>query len=164
LNLSSEEVADAAFAGRVHDVGKLFIDERILNKSSVLTDDELSVIKTHPQLGVDVLRAIPDVDRVAQAVASHHESLDGSGYPYGMQGESIPLLGRILAVVDAYTDMISERSFAPAKTHEQALAELASLSGTRFDGMIVRLSPACSRWRKRLPPSKNCNRFDTALF
>ncbi|MFZ0478571.1 MAG: diguanylate cyclase [Terriglobales bacterium] len=139
LNLSSEEVADAAFAGRVHDVGKLFIDERILNKSSVLTDDELSVIKTHPQLGVDVLRAIPDVDRVAQAVASHHESLDGSGYPYGMQGESIPLLGRILAVVDAYTDMISERSFAPAKTHEQALAELASLSGTRFDGMIVRL-------------------------
>ncbi|MGA9527689.1 MAG: diguanylate cyclase [Terriglobales bacterium] len=139
LNLSPEEVADAAFAGRVHDVGKLFIEERILNKPGPLNEDETSVMRTHPQLGVDVLRAIPEIDRVAQAVASHHEALDGSGYPYGMQGESIPLLGRILAVVEAYTNMMSERAFAPAKTHEQALAELASLSGTRFDGMIVRL-------------------------
>ena len=120
-------------------MGKLFVDEGILNKSGALTDDELAVMKTHPQLGVDVLRAIPDIDRIAQAVASHHESLDGSGYPYGMQGESIPLLGRILAVVDAYTNMMSERSFAPAKTHDQAIAELEKLSGTRFDGMIVRL-------------------------
>ena len=132
-------MADAAFAGRVHDIGKLFIDERILNKSAALADEDFSLLKTHPQLGVDVLRAIPHIDRVAQAVASHHEAFDGSGYPLGLQGESIPLFGRIIAVVDAYVNLMSERSFAPARSHEQALAELDKLSGTRFDGMIVRL-------------------------
>ena len=138
LNLSAEEIADAAFAGRIHDVGKLFIDERILNKSA-LTESDLAQIRTHPQLGVDVLRAIPEIDRVAQAVASHHEAFDGTGYPSGLQGESIPLFGRIISVVDAYANMMSERSFMPARSHEQALAELAQMSGTRFDGMIVRL-------------------------
>jgi diguanylate cyclase (GGDEF)-like protein len=139
LNLSPQEVADAAFAGRVHDVGKLFIDDRVLNKSGPLTEDELSIIRTHPQLGADVLKAIPHIDRVAQAVASHHEAFDGTGYPLGLRGENIPLFGRIVAVVDAYVNMMSDRSFAPAKTHEQAAAELAKMSGTRFDGMIVRL-------------------------
>lgn len=139
LNLPAEEVADAVFAARVHDVGKLFVDDGILNKSGPLAEDEFSMMKTHPQLGANVLRAIPNVDRAAQAVAAHHESFDGSGYPLGLKGEKIPLLGRIIAVVDAYTNMVSERSFAPSKTHEQALAELAGLSGTRFDGMVVRL-------------------------
>jgi diguanylate cyclase (GGDEF)-like protein len=139
LNLSSEEVADAAFAGRIHDVGKLFIDERILNKPGPLTENEFGAIKSHTQLGVQVLRAVPQSDQVAQAVAAHHEAFDGSGYPLGLRGESIPLLGRIVAVADAYANMTSERSFAAAKTHEQVMAELEKLSGTRFDGMIVRL-------------------------
>lgn len=139
LNLSPEEVVDVAFAARVHDVGKLFVDERVLNKTGPLTEEDLSLMKTHPQLGVDVLRAIPQIHRVMQAIASHHEAFDGSGYPLGLQGESIPLFGRIIAVVDAYANMTSERSFAPAKSHEQAIAELEKLSGTRFDGMIVRL-------------------------
>ncbi|MGA3194620.1 MAG: diguanylate cyclase [Terriglobales bacterium] len=139
LNLTSQEVTDIVFAGRVHDVGKLFINERILNKSGPLTDEEFSVMKTHPQTGVEILRAIPHNERVAQAVLAHHEAFDGSGYPFGLQGEAIPITGRILAVVDTYVNMMSERSFAPAKTHEQAITELEKLSGTRFDGMIVRL-------------------------
>jgi len=76
---------------------------------------------------------------VAQAIESHHEAFDGSGYPLGLKGEDIPLSGRILAVVDAYANMTSGRSFTLPKTDEQALAELEMLSGTRFDGMIVRL-------------------------
>jgi len=139
LNLSAQEVEDAIFAGRVHDMGKLFIPDRILNKPGALSDDEFAILKTHPQLGAEVLRAIPEVERMAQAVEAHHEAFDGSGYPFGLKGEDIPLHGRIVAVADAYVNMTSDRSFAPPKTDEQALAELGKLSGTRFDGMIVRL-------------------------
>jgi len=139
LNLSEHEISDVAFAAAVHDVGKLFIDASILTKSGPLTEEEFAILKAHPQLGVEILRAMPENDRVAEAVLSHHEAFDGTGYPFGLRGESIPLAGRILAVTDTYANLISDRSFAPAKTHEQAIAELEKLSGTRFDGMIVRL-------------------------
>jgi len=139
LNLSEQELEDVTFAARVHDVGKLFIPDQILNKPGALTEDEFAVIKTHPQLGAQVVRAIPETERVAQAIESHHEAFDGSGYPFGLKGENIPLSGRIVAVADAYVNMTSDRSFAPPKTDEQAMVELGNLSGTRFDGMIVRL-------------------------
>ena len=139
LNLSAPEVEDTIFAARVHDVGKLFISDRILNKPGALTEDEFAVIKRHPQQGAKVLRSIPEIERVAQAIESHHEAFDGSGYPFGLKGEDIPLHGRIVAVCDAYVNMMSDRTFAPPKTDEQAMAELGKLSGTRFDGMIVRL-------------------------
>jgi len=139
LNLPPEDVVELAFAGRVHDVGKLFIDEAILRKPGPLTEEEYAAIKTHPHLGAEILRTIPGMSRVEEAVVSHHEAFDGSGYPLGLQGESIPLFGRILAVAETYTNMMSERVFASSKTHEQAIAELEKLSGTRFDGMIVRL-------------------------
>src|SRR5580692_2519636 len=139
LNLCEQEVAEVIFAGRVHDLGKLFIPDRILNKAGALTEDEFAVVKTHPQVGAEVLRAIPEIERVAQAIESHHEAFDGGGYPFGLKGESIPLYGRIVAVADAYVNMTSDRSFAPPKTDEQAMVELGKLSGTRFDGMIVRL-------------------------
>jgi HD-GYP domain-containing protein (c-di-GMP phosphodiesterase class II) len=139
LKLSDRQVADVTFAGRIHDVGKLFIPVRILNKSGALTEDEFSAIKTHAQAGAEVARVIPEVEHIAQAIESHHEAFDGSGYPLGLKGEDIPLYGRIIAVADAYANMTSDRSFAPPKTDEQAMGELGKQSGTRFDGMIVRL-------------------------
>src|SRR5271163_1365530 len=86
LNLSSQEVDDVIFAGRVHDVGKLFIPERILNKPSALTEEEFAVIKKHAKVGAEVLRSIPEIERVAEAVETHHEAFDGSGYPRGLKG------------------------------------------------------------------------------
>jgi len=139
LNLPPQEAEEVKFAARVHDVGKLFISERILNKTGALTEEEFSLRKAHPQWGAEVLRAIPDGRSVEQAVETHHEAFDGSGYPLGLSGETIPLWGRIVAVADAYVNMTSDRSFAPARTPEQAIAELGKLSGTRFDGMIVRV-------------------------
>ena len=139
LNLSAQEVEEVTFAGRVHDLGKLFIDHQFLNKPGTLTEEDFAVIKSHAQVGAEVLRAIPELERVAQAIESHHEAFDGSGYPLELKGEDIPLYGRIIALVDAYDNMTSDRSFAPPKTDEQAMAELGKLSGTRFDGMIVRL-------------------------
>ena len=151
LNLSERQVEDVTFAGRVHDVGKLFLSDRILNKPGTLTENEFAVVKAHPHVGADVLRAIPESEHVAEAVESHHEAFDGSGYPLGLKGENIPLYGRIVAVADAYVNMTSDRSFAPPKTDEQAMGELEKLSGTRFDGMIVRLLDRLLKMEKAPP-------------
>jgi diguanylate cyclase (GGDEF)-like protein len=139
LNLTPQEVQDVTFAARVHDVGKLFVSEQILNKPGPLSDAEYEAVKTHAAMGAEVIRAIPDSKLLEQAVEFHHEAFDGTGYPAGLQGENIPLWARIIAVSDAYVNMTSERSFAPAKSHEQAIGELEKLSGTRFDGMLVRI-------------------------
>jgi HD-GYP domain-containing protein (c-di-GMP phosphodiesterase class II) len=139
LNLSPQELQDITFAARVHDVGKLFIPERILNKPGPLTENEYDIVKTHPGVSAQVVQAMPDSKMIEEAVEFHHEAVDGSGYPAGLQGENIPLWARIIAVSDAYVNMTSDRSFAPAKAHDQAITEMEKLSGTRFDGMIVRL-------------------------
>jgi diguanylate cyclase (GGDEF)-like protein len=139
LGLASDELEDLAYASRVHDLGKLFVPERILNKSGPLTEDEFYLVKMHPQVAGEILETIPDSARLQQAVEHHHEAFDGTGYPAGLRGEQIPLLARILGLADAFANMTSERSFAPAKSIDQALIELEKLSGTRYDGMLVRL-------------------------
>ena len=139
LGLSPEEIADLTYAGRVHDVGKIFIPERILNKLGPLTEDEFYLMKMHARAGAEILTTLPDSGGLCQAVRHHHEAFDGSGYPEGLQGEQIPLWSRILAIVDAYVNITTERSFSAAKTSEQALRELEKLSGIRYDGMLVRI-------------------------
>jgi diguanylate cyclase (GGDEF)-like protein len=139
LGLAPEELTDLVYAARVHDIGKLFVPERILNKMGPLTEDEFHKVKSHARVGADILAVIPDTERIKKAVEHHHEALDGSGYPAGLRGEQIPLWARILGLADAYVNMTTDRSFAPAKTSDQALAELEKLSGVRFDGMLVRL-------------------------
>ena len=139
LGLPAEEIADLGFAARVHDVGKLFVPERILNKPGPLTEGEFNFLKMHADVGAEILATLPEGKKLREAVLHHHESFDGGGYPNGMRGEKIPLWARIIAITDAYVNMTSERSFAAAKTSEQALAELEKLSGTRYDGMLVRI-------------------------
>ena len=132
-------MADLAYAGRVHDVGKIFVAERVLNKSGPLTDDEYQMMKQHAHWGAKIVATIPDSEKLQQAVEHHHEAFDGSGYPAGLRGEQIPLWARILSIADAYVNMTSDRSFAGAKSSPQALAELERMSGTRYDGMLVRI-------------------------
>jgi diguanylate cyclase (GGDEF)-like protein len=139
LGLSPDDLTDLVFAARVHDIGKLFVAENILNKTGPLTDDEFYLMKRHARIGSEVIGIIPNGQRMQKAVEYHHESLDGAGYPAGLRGEQIPLWARILGLADAYANMTTERSFAPAKTSEQALAELEKFSGLRYDGMLVRL-------------------------
>ena len=139
LGLSSEETADLVYAARVHDVGKLFIPERILNKPGPLSDDEFQLIKMHPRVGAEIVGTIPHSNMMREAVEHHHQRFDGSGYPEGLRGEEIPLWARIISLTDAYANMVTEQSFAAARTPEQALDELSKMSGTRFDGMLVRL-------------------------
>jgi len=139
LELSSEETADLVYAARVHDVGKIFIPDRVLNKPGALNDDEFRLLRMHPHVGAEIVATIPHSAMMRDAVEHHHQNFDGSGYPDGLKGEEIPLWARIIAVTDAYANMITEQSLGAARTPDQALGELAQMSGTRFDGMLVRV-------------------------
>ena len=139
LGLSSEETADLVYAARVHDVGKIFVPDRILNKPGPLTDDEFVQVKMHAHVGAEIVGTIPHSDMMREAIEHHHQRFDGSGYPDGLRGEEIPLWARIIALTDAYANMVTEQSFSAARTPEQALDELSQMSGTRFDGMLVRV-------------------------
>jgi diguanylate cyclase (GGDEF)-like protein len=139
LGLEAEEVDDLAYAARVHDVGKVFVPDAILNKNGPLTEDEFYLMKYHAHMGAEILSTIPGGEILQKALEHHHEAFDGSGYPQGLRGEQIPLWARILAVADAYVNMTSDHPFATARTAEQALSELEKGSGTRYDGMLVRL-------------------------
>jgi diguanylate cyclase (GGDEF)-like protein len=139
LGLSSEETADLVFAARVHDVGKIFVLEQILNKPGPLNDEEFFQVKLHPRIGAEIVGTIPHSDMMREAIEHHHQRFDGSGYPDGLRGEQIPLWARIIGLADAYANMLTEQSFSASRTPDQALDELSKMSGTRFDGMLVRL-------------------------
>src|SRR5271170_7775540 len=139
LRLPPEETADLVYAARIHDVGKIFVPERILNKPGPLTDDEFFLVKMHARVGAEIAGIVPHSAMMRQAIEHHHQRFDGTGYPDGAKGEQIPLWARIIALADAYANMLTEQSIAAARTPEQALDELAKMSGTGFDGMLVRL-------------------------
>lgn len=139
LGLSADETADLVYAARVHDVGKILVQERILNKPGPLTDSEFIRVKQHARIGAEIVGIIPHSDKMREAIEHHHQRFDGSGYPDGLKGEQIPLWSRIIGLTDAYANMVTEHSIAAARTPDQALDELAQMSGTRFDGMLVRL-------------------------
>ncbi len=151
LGFSPEDVRDLSFAGRVHDVGKLFVPERILNKNHALSEEEFQVLKTHPRVAGEIVSTLPSSERMQKAIEGHHEWVDGSGYPQGLRGEQIPLWSRIIAVADAYVNLISDRSMAPGKTSDQALTELEKFSGVRFDGMLVRILARELKAERSLP-------------
>lgn len=151
LGLPPEEVRELGFAGRVHDVGKLFVPERILNKHHALADDEFQSLKMHPKTGAEIVSTLPNSERTQKAVECHHEWVDGSGYPKALRGEEIPLWARIITVADAYVNLISDRSMAPGKSSDQALAELEKFSGIRFDGMLVRILARELKAERSLP-------------
>jgi diguanylate cyclase (GGDEF)-like protein len=139
LALPPDEVVELVYAARVHDVGKIFVPERVVTKTGPLTDEEFALMKQHARVGAEIVATIPGSVLLQKAVEHHHEAFDGSGYPNGLRGEQIPLWARILGLADAFVNMTTERSFAPAKTTEQALAEIEKMSGTRYDGMLVRV-------------------------
>ena len=139
LGLSADEISELVYAARVHDVGKIFIPERILNKTGPLTDDEFRHVRAHAHIGAEIVSTLPHSTAMRLAIEHHHQHFDGTGYPGGLRGEQIPLWARIIGLTDAYANMIAEQSFSAGRTPAQALDELAKMSGTRFDGMLVRV-------------------------
>jgi HD-GYP domain-containing protein (c-di-GMP phosphodiesterase class II) len=137
LNLPQDKIATIRAAGLLHDIGKVGISDSILNKKGPLTDEEWGAIKTHPQLGVEILRHIIDLVNCLPVILHHHEHYDGKGYPSGLKGNSIPMEARILAIADAYDAMTSPRSYREQLTPQQAFKELKRCAGTQFDAELI---------------------------
>lgn len=137
LGMGPEEVENVHLSGIIHDVGKIGIEDKILRKASALTDDEYEIMKEHPTKGLHILAAVPLLKDKAGAGLMHHENVDGSGYPDGLAGEDIPLLGRIVSVADAFDAMTTDRPYSKAMTFEAAIARLKFLSGKKFDHECV---------------------------
>ncbi len=138
LNLSESELEDLKFGSILHDIGKIGISENILNKSGRLTNEEYDIIKTHPVRGNYILTGLNFMNNCNRIVTEHHERIDGKGYPYGLAGDDIDFLARIVCVADAYDAMTSKRPYREqALTKEQAIGELMKCSGSQFDTSIV---------------------------
>jgi len=137
LHLSEKEVQVIQYVSSVHDVGMTCVSDAILKKTLDLTPQEMEEIKKHPQRGAAILRPLEFVELVSQSILFHHERLDGKGYPMGLRGDQIPIGSRILAVIDAYLAMVSERPFRVRMTSGEAVDELVRHSGSQFDPRVV---------------------------
>ena len=139
VNLSEESTRALRIAGLLHDVGKLAVPDDILKKPGPLTEEEYEVMQRHVRIGEALIREVPQLKEVIQAVSCHHERYDGTGYPRGLQGENIPLLGRILAVADAYSAMCLDRPYRKAMPLDSVCRELTAGAGTQLDPNITGL-------------------------
>src|SRR5215210_449972 len=138
ISLSGEQMEALTSGALLHDVGKIGIPDRILQKSGRLTEDEYAEIKRHPLLGVSILTPVRELAPALPVVKHHHERFDGKGYPDGLRGEEIPLIARIVSVADAFDSMIRARPYGYGISRKAALAEIEENSGTQFDPRTVR--------------------------
>jgi diguanylate cyclase (GGDEF)-like protein/putative nucleotidyltransferase with HDIG domain len=139
LGMSDTEIQGVKTAALLHDIGKLAVPEHILSKPGPLTQEEFQKIRVHPQVGAEIISAVPFPYPVAPLILSHHERWDGKGYPQGLKGEEIPLGARILSVVDYYDALTSDRPYHKAMPREAALALLQHEAGRALDPAVVQI-------------------------
>jgi len=137
LGMGEYEIKKIKSAGLLHDIGKIVIDEKTLNKPGKLTDDEWKEMRRHPKIGCNILKMVSDMSEIAEYVLAHHERWDGTGYPKGLKENEIPFVSRILTISDAYDDMTSGRNYRSVLSDEAALEELRKNAGIQFDPELV---------------------------
>ena len=137
LGWNEDKMIELRYGSILHDIGKIGVPDAILNKPGKLTEEEMGVMQKHPEMGARILRGIPFLEPVIPYVLSHHERYDGTGYPDGLAGEEIPIEGRLLAVVDTFDAILSDRPYRPGADTEKALDELIKFKGRQFDPIIV---------------------------
>jgi HD-GYP domain-containing protein (c-di-GMP phosphodiesterase class II) len=137
MRLDFKELELLEQASILHDIGKIGIDNFILQKQGRLTAKEYSLVKTHPLIGDEILGPIETLEEVRKTIIQHHERHDGKGYPYGLRGDEISLKSKILSVVDTFDAMMTDRPYRKAITIDRVKAELRAHSGTQFDPHVV---------------------------
>ena len=166
IGMRPERVEAIRYAGMLHDVGKLGVPTKVLQKTGKLTEEEYAAIQLHPMRGLEIIREIGFLDEALAGIMHHHERIDGRGYPMGLAGDEIPEFARVLAVADAFDCMTSTRSYRGARTVSEAVAELRRCSGTQFDPAFVdALVAAVQRdgWQTPdVPPPPPGERAETA--
>ena len=137
MGLSAEEVEKIRISAQLHDVGKIGIEDRILKKPGALTPEEFEIMKTHTTKGAAILRPVSQLTEMLPGIELHHESLDGRGYPYGLKGDQIPLMPRVIMVADTFDAMTTNRPYQAAADPEYVVRIINSLANTKFDPRCV---------------------------
>ncbi len=137
IGMRADRAEAVTFAGMLHDVGKLGVPTKVLQKDGPLTEEEFAAIQLHPMRGLQIVREIGFLNEALTGIMHHHERMDGRGYPMGFAGPEIPEFARIIAVADAFDSMTSTRSYRPARRIGDAVAELRKAAGSQFDPEIV---------------------------
>jgi HD-GYP domain-containing protein (c-di-GMP phosphodiesterase class II) len=137
MGLPADFMETLQISAQLHDVGKIGIEDHILKKPGALTEEEFEVMKTHTTKGANILRPVTQLAEMLPGIELHHEALDGRGYPYGLKGEQIPLLARVIAVADTFDALTTNRPYQQAHTPEQALQIIRNLAGKRLDPEAV---------------------------
>jgi HD-GYP domain-containing protein (c-di-GMP phosphodiesterase class II) len=137
LGLEESELQNLEVAALLHDIGKVGIPDAILRKPERLDPEEYALMKRHSEYGWAVLRMLPGFERAALDILHHHESFDGKGYPAGLKDSEIPVVSRIVCVIDAFDAMVSSRPYRKGLPYEEAVRRLTEASGTQFDPVVV---------------------------
>ncbi len=155
IGMRGDRVEAIRYAGMLHDVGKLGVPTKVLQKTGKLTEEEYAAIQLHPMRGLDIVREIGFLDEALAGIMHHHERIDGRGYPMGLAGDEIPEFARVLAVADAFDSMTSTRSYRGARPVDEAIEELRKWAGTQFDPAFVDAFVAALKregWQRPEPP------------
>jgi hypothetical protein len=164
IGMRGDRVEAIRYAGMLHDVGKLGVPTKVLQKTGKLTEEEYAAIQLHPMRGLDIVREIGFLDEALAGIMHHHERIDGRGYPMGLAGDEIPEFARVLAVADAFDSMTSTRSYRGARPVDEAIRELRKWSGTQFDPAFVDAFVAALKregWQRPEPPMLAADELDT---
>lgn len=137
MNIPESHSYQVEVAALLHDIGKVGVPDAILKKAGKLTDEERALINRHPEYSWSILRLFPGLEDASLYALHHHENMDGTGYPAGLKGQDIPLVSRIISVIDAYDAMVSNRCYRKGLPHSEAVSRLLSSSGTQFDSEVV---------------------------
>jgi len=137
LGLPEAQLDQVVMAALLHDIGKIGVPDHVLLKRGKLTPEEFAYIKKHPELGWMALKNISDFKSLSLIVLHHHERMDGGGYPGGLKGSAIPLGSRIIAVVDSYDALTTDRPYRMARTRQEAVDELLSCAESQFDSRVL---------------------------